>query len=150
MRQPKLVRSLAFAVLFGIASVATAQALKLSHVRPQGTVADVDVRALADALAKTSSLKVEVFPANALGDYTVTVVEADSGQNPATLRSPMKLVTLARFRIAEIKTQGVFDHLTHRGALISGFAFELAKNLIANFQCCSHARKHIQSYINMQ
>jgi len=71
MRQPKLIKTLVLAALLGASSVVAAQSLKLSHVRPQGTVADVDVRALADTLAKTSSLKIEIFPANALGDYNV-------------------------------------------------------------------------------
>ncbi len=71
MRQPPLLKSLAVAILVGLTTVASAQTLKLSHVRPQGSTADVDARALADALAKSSALKVDIFPANALGDYTV-------------------------------------------------------------------------------
>jgi len=50
---------------------ASAQTLKLSHVRPQGSTADTDVRAFASEASKGSSLKIEIFPANALGDYTV-------------------------------------------------------------------------------
>ncbi len=71
MRQPPLLKSLAVAILVGLTTVASAQTLKLSHVRPQGSTADVDARALADALAKSSALKIDIFPANALGDYTV-------------------------------------------------------------------------------
>jgi len=59
------------AALVALSSAATAQSMKLSHVRPQGSTADTDIRALAAELAKVSSIKIEVFPANALGDYTV-------------------------------------------------------------------------------
>lgn len=71
MRQTKLAKTLLAVVLAAASAVASAQALKLSHVRPQGSTADTDVRALADTLAKSSSLKIDIFPANALGDYTV-------------------------------------------------------------------------------
>jgi len=71
MRPTRLAKTLLATLLVAAASVASAQALKLSHVRPQGSTADTDVRALADAVAKSSALKIEIFPANALGDYTV-------------------------------------------------------------------------------
>jgi TRAP-type C4-dicarboxylate transport system substrate-binding protein len=71
MCHSRLAKTLIAALLAAAASIASAQALKLSHVRPQGSTADTDVRALADALAKSSSLKIDIFPANALGDYTV-------------------------------------------------------------------------------
>jgi TRAP-type C4-dicarboxylate transport system substrate-binding protein len=71
MNHPRNYKSLALAVLLGVSTLASAQTLKLSHVRPQGTVADVDLRALGAELAKTSAIKFEIFPANALGDYTV-------------------------------------------------------------------------------
>lgn len=64
-------KSLVFALCAGTALAASAQALKLSHVRPQGSTADTDVRAFAAEVAKGSGLKIDVFPANALGDYTV-------------------------------------------------------------------------------
>lgn len=53
--------------------VASAANLKISHVRPQGTQADKDLRAFADEVAKATGgkLKFDLFPANALGDYTV-------------------------------------------------------------------------------
>ena len=53
------------------ATAAAAAPLKLSHVRPQGSQADADVRAFVADVAGKSTLKIDVFPANALGDYTV-------------------------------------------------------------------------------
>ena len=71
MNRVRLLKIAAAAALVAMGSVAAAQSLKLSHVRPQGSTADNDVRALVADLAKTSAIKIEVFPANALGDYTV-------------------------------------------------------------------------------
>lgn len=59
------------AALLTLSAVASAQALKLSHVRPQGTTADTDVRAFAEQVAANTPIRIEIFPANALGDYTV-------------------------------------------------------------------------------
>jgi TRAP-type transport system periplasmic protein len=71
MFHTRLLRIATAVALVALSSAASAQAMKLSHVRPQGSTADTDVRALASELAKASSIKIEVFPANALGDYTV-------------------------------------------------------------------------------
>jgi len=50
--------------------------LKLSHIRPQGSVADNDIRAFAADVEKRTngSIKFEIYPASQLGDYT-TVLE---------------------------------------------------------------------------
>lgn len=52
---------------------AVAAPLKVSHVRPQGSQVDKDLRALAEQVGQATGgkLKFELFPANALGDYTV-------------------------------------------------------------------------------
>lgn len=71
MNRVRLIKIAAAAALVSMSTLATAQSMKLSHVRPQGSTADNDVRALVADLAKTTSLKIEIFPANALGDYTV-------------------------------------------------------------------------------
>ena len=46
---------------------------KIAHIRPAGAVADVDVNAFVkDVFERTNgSLKIEVYPASQLGDYTV-------------------------------------------------------------------------------
>ncbi|WP_417228175.1 TRAP transporter substrate-binding protein DctP [Amphritea sp.] len=64
-----LAASLSLATL-GVAEAAT---LKLSHVRPQGTAIDKDATQFAEAVkaATDGKLKVKLYPANALGDYTV-------------------------------------------------------------------------------
>lgn len=71
MIRVNLLKIAAAVALVTLGSAAFAQNLKLSHVRPQGSTADNDLRALVADLAKTSSIKIDVFPANALGDYTV-------------------------------------------------------------------------------
>lgn len=46
---------------------------KIAHIRPAGAVADVDIRAFADDVSSRTNgkLKLEVYPASQLGDYTV-------------------------------------------------------------------------------
>jgi TRAP-type C4-dicarboxylate transport system substrate-binding protein len=50
--------------------------LKLAHIRPQGSVADEDIRAFAADVEKRTNgtIKFEIYPASQLGDYT-TVLE---------------------------------------------------------------------------
>lgn len=71
MIRVRLLKIAAAATLVALGSVAAAQNMKLSHVRPQGSTADNDVRALVAELGRTSAIRIDVFPANALGDYTV-------------------------------------------------------------------------------
>ncbi len=56
-----------------IATTVHAKTWKISHVRPQGTAIDKDLRWFSDALKKESNnkLKTKIYPASALGDYTV-------------------------------------------------------------------------------
>lgn len=51
---------------------AVAEELSMSHVRPQDTTIDVELRAFADAVAEATGgdLTIEIFAASALGDYT--------------------------------------------------------------------------------
>ena len=62
----------AAAALMALSSIAAAQDLKMSHVRPQDATIDVELRAFAaDVLAATGGdVNIEIFPASALGDYT--------------------------------------------------------------------------------
>ncbi|WP_028584758.1 TRAP transporter substrate-binding protein DctP [Desulfogranum mediterraneum] len=50
-----------------------AKTLKISHVRPQDTAIDKDLRWFSETLKSTSDgkLKAKIYPASALGDYTV-------------------------------------------------------------------------------
>lgn len=56
-----------------IATTVHAKTWKISHVRPQGTAIDIDLKWFTGALSKESGgkLKAKIYPASALGDYTV-------------------------------------------------------------------------------
>lgn len=56
-----------------LAGTVQAKTLKISHVRPQGTEIDKDLRWFAETLGETSGgkLKAKIYPASSLGDYTV-------------------------------------------------------------------------------
>ncbi len=56
-----------------LAGNAMAMQWKVSHVRPQGTAIDKDLNQFAEEMDKATGgkIKVKVYPANALGDYTV-------------------------------------------------------------------------------
>ena len=68
---------LSFVVLTIVAVFLTgavqAKTLKISHVRPQDTAIDKDLRWFSEQLADTSGgkIKTKIYPASALGDYTV-------------------------------------------------------------------------------
>lgn len=72
------------------ASPALAETLKMSHVRPQGATIDVELRAFADAVEKATDgdVKIQIFAASALGDYTtvqerISVGAIDMATQPA-------------------------------------------------------------------
>ncbi|WP_163337580.1 TRAP transporter substrate-binding protein DctP [Desulfopila sp. IMCC35008] len=50
-----------------------AKTMKISHVRPQGTAIDKDLRWFSDTLKEASGgkMKTKIYPASALGDYTI-------------------------------------------------------------------------------
>ena len=56
-----------------LAGVVQAKTLKISHVRPQDTAIDKDLRWFSETLKTTSGgkIKTKIYPASALGDYTV-------------------------------------------------------------------------------
>ena len=60
------------AVLFLVSGV-EAKTWKISHVRPQGTAVDTDLTWFSETLAKATDgkIKTKLYPASALGDYTV-------------------------------------------------------------------------------
>ncbi len=63
-------------IVAAIALIATgveARTWKISHVRPQGTAIDVDLKWFSDTLKKASNkkMKTKIYAASALGDYTV-------------------------------------------------------------------------------
>ena len=56
-----------------LAGTVQAKTFKISHVRPQGTAIDNDLRWFSDTLEKSTGgeLKAKLYPASALGDYTI-------------------------------------------------------------------------------
>lgn len=73
-----------------LGGVAQAAELKISHVRPQDTTIDKEVKVFADAVAKATGddVTIRVFPASALGDYTtvqerISVGAVDMAVQPA-------------------------------------------------------------------
>ena len=58
--------------LIMLSSIASAQDLKMSHVRPQDATIDVELRAFAEQVneATGGDVSINLFPASALGDYT--------------------------------------------------------------------------------
>lgn len=82
--------TVATAALLALSPMAQAQDLKLSHVRPQDATIDVEARAFAAAVAAATAdrVKIEIFPASALGDYTtvqerISVGAIDMAVQPA-------------------------------------------------------------------
>jgi len=80
----------ALAALTVAAGVADAKTLKVSHVRPQGATIDVELNELATAVdaATGGDLKLRIFAASALGDYTtvqerISVGAVDMACQPA-------------------------------------------------------------------
>jgi len=80
----------AVAALMALAGMAQAADLKMSHVRPQDTTIDKELRAFAaDVEAATAGdVTIRIFPASALGDYTtvqerVSVGAIDMATQPA-------------------------------------------------------------------
>lgn len=78
------------AAVLATAGVATADTLKISHIRPQGATIDNELRAFADGLsaATDGGLELNLFPASALGDYTsvqerISVGAIDMAVQPA-------------------------------------------------------------------
>jgi TRAP-type C4-dicarboxylate transport system substrate-binding protein len=56
-----------------MAGTIQAKTLKISHVRPQGTAIDKDLHWFSDTLKEVSggNIKTKIYPASALGDYTI-------------------------------------------------------------------------------
>lgn len=77
---------------------ASAATLKISHVRPQGTVIDNDIKQLGEEIktATNGDVKLRVYAANALGDYTlvqerISVGAVDMAVQPASTATDRKM-----------------------------------------------------------
>ncbi|RTR01474.1 TRAP transporter substrate-binding protein DctP [Halomonas nitroreducens] len=80
----------AVALSAAMTTVAEATTLKLSHVRPQDTAIDTAAQAFADdvSTATDGELTVRLFPANALGDYTVVQERVGLGAVDMAVQPP--------------------------------------------------------------
>ena len=88
----------AAAALMAFGAQVQAQDLKMSHVRPQDATIDVELRAFAAAVAEATGgdVKVELFPASALGDYTtvqerISVGAIDMATQPAATAADRRM-----------------------------------------------------------
>ncbi len=87
-----LINKLAMAVALSVSLTATAEAvtLKLSHVRPQATAIDMDAKQFADDIkaATDGKVKVKIYAASALGDYTVVQERVGLGAVDMAVQPP--------------------------------------------------------------
>ncbi|WP_428776263.1 TRAP transporter substrate-binding protein DctP [Vibrio sp.] len=96
LKKCTLVASLVAATLAVIPAQATT--LKISHVRPQGTVVDNDIKQLSSELQKATDgdVKLRIYAANALGDYTlvqerISVGAIDMALQPASTSTDRRM-----------------------------------------------------------
>lgn len=95
-----LFTALVALVLLSSATV-EARPWKVSHVRPQGTAIDIDLHRFADALKAESDgkMKVKIYPASALGDYTVVQERVGLGAVDMACQPPASAAD-KRFQLA--------------------------------------------------
>lgn len=92
--------SLGLALVLSTVGLVQAETLKLSHVRPQGAAIDNDVKWFAEHVqsATDDKLKVKIYAANALGDYTVVQERVGLGAIDMAVQPPASGVD-RRFQI---------------------------------------------------
>lgn len=95
--------SLVTSVCLAISAPLHATTLKLSHVRPEGATIDIDVRQFADNVAKATNNKINVriYPANALGDYTLVQERVGLGAIDMAVQPPASAAD-KRFQLANL------------------------------------------------
>ncbi|WP_417474017.1 TRAP transporter substrate-binding protein DctP [Leisingera sp.] len=88
----------AAAALMSLAGLASAADLKMSHVRPQDTTIDKELRAFAAEVneATGGDVSISIFPASALGDYTtvqerISVGAIDMATQPAAAAADRRM-----------------------------------------------------------
>lgn len=106
-----LKTSLAIATLLGglaAVSVAEAKTLKISHIRPQGATIDLELKDFAEQLKAVTNgdVKLKIFAASALGDYTtvqerISVGAVDMAVQPAATAADRKMQISAFPYVAE-------------------------------------------------
>lgn len=95
------VLTTAIALSVSVSTMAEAASLMLSHVRPEGTAIDNDARAFAEEVAKATdgAVKIRLFPASALGDYTTVQEGLSIGSVDMAVQPPSSEVD-RRFQLA--------------------------------------------------
>ncbi|MGR3759215.1 TRAP transporter substrate-binding protein DctP [Roseobacteraceae bacterium NS-SX3] len=88
----------AAAALMALAGMSTAAELKMSHVRPQDTTIDTELRTFAAQVSEATGgdVTINIFPASALGDYTtvqerVSVGAIDMATQPAAAAADRRM-----------------------------------------------------------
>lgn len=96
LKKCTVIASIVAASLAAMPSQATT--LKISHVRPQGTVVDNDIKQLSSDLqsATDGDVKLRIYAANALGDYTlvqerISVGAIDMALQPASTSTDRRM-----------------------------------------------------------
>ncbi|WCE30079.1 TRAP transporter substrate-binding protein DctP [Vibrio sp. SCSIO 43137] len=92
----------------GLSGIAQAKTLKISHIRPQGAIIDLELKEFASDVAKETDgdLKIKIFAASALGDYTtvqerISVGAIDMAVQPAATAASRQMQISAFPYVAE-------------------------------------------------
>ncbi len=93
-----LLTGTALAALIGMASMAGAMDLKMSHVRPQDSTIDKELKAFSTSVSEATggNATIRIFAASALGDYTtvqerISVGAIDMATQPAATAADRKM-----------------------------------------------------------
>lgn len=97
-RLNKVMSAVLMAGALGMTTVAEAATLKISHIRPQGAIIDVELKEFAKQVeqATEGDVKIKIFAASALGDYTtvqerISVGAVDMAVQPAATAASRKM-----------------------------------------------------------
>ncbi len=108
----KLFASAALGAVLATTGIAAATTLKISHVRPQDTQVDLDLKAFGEELdtATDGNVKIRIFAANALGDYTTVQEKVSIGAVDMSLQ-PTSSTVDRRMQIAYLPYMATdYDH----------------------------------------
>jgi len=96
--QKSLLMTAMLASALTFSTIASATQLKISHIRPQGATIDNELKVLSEDLVKATDgdLKLRIFAASALGDYTtvqerISIGAIDMAVQPAATAASRKM-----------------------------------------------------------
>ncbi len=94
----KLLCTTAAAAFLGLTGPVQAADFKMSHVRPQGTTIDIELKAFAETVQQATggNVNIQIFAASALGDYTavqerVSIGAVEMATQPAATAADRKM-----------------------------------------------------------